>query len=103
MCDDLAVERLDVQFTPPPRQLTSSMLFQKLDTYVVNPVCNLNKVVAVSCTFHANRFVDTCRQISARRRQLELALLELPEVRFTTYNIHFKLTIFDFYYITFHL
>ena len=82
MCDELTVNRLEVKFTPPPRQVTSGMLMQKLEAYVVNPVVRVCNVVAIACKFHTNSYGDTCRQMSARRRQIELSLLQQREVCF---------------------
>jgi len=71
-----------VNQTCPQRQLTSNVLRQALESFIVPPVIEECQVVALRCIFNVKpgNWRSQSEQISARRRQLEMALFNRTEV-----------------------
>ena len=66
----------------PRTKLTNTGIFNALETDLVLHVLDECNAIAIRATFSTESPDDIVLQIAARRRAIEMKLLELPEVRY---------------------
>ena len=67
----------------PRRTSANAMTIRSLDTHVVPCIIELCQVVGIRAIFGHEPHNETVKQVAARRRQIEMALLEEEEVSFS--------------------
>ena len=75
------VAKNSVTMAAPARQLNSKVIRQAPETFVVPDVLKHCHVAAIRCIFNVADKEDIVKQLAARRRKLEMSLLENREVR----------------------